>query len=697
MSHLLSRRHWSLLHNQHGSYKQHHISPENHILSTPSAKRANELGASDSLKSRRLITSAMFWLLSIQVSKEKEDTNLTLLGQSASLRKMITKFKIPRESDASALNNILLLPQLDGYITDTRVMLLTLCPHIRRQSAIAFEILYCVKRRGLLIRLKKARKLSKETTWKLVTETQMRNCLRSPHLLIQHLLFTVKNHSLQAFLHQLADTTDRSSLVIEMVKDELHQFDRLNVWELVNKPFGKMIIKLKWLWKNKKDEDQTVIRNKARLVAKGPLKEEVYVAQPEGFIDPNHPEKVYLLRKALYGLKASPKPDAVIMPDGLDTQNALLERDLVPWCNFNVDEDTASLRLWLQLQQKYRCIRLSVSIVNIMQPRTMSYNKDTSILGYSLLKETALLEDGFCMLVQKELVDESLTPSRIWSKYLEEEEKLDTFGISCLRDVKRNCLLTSGTYLSWVLRFELIAYFKDLAESDSLSLLNANYKKALNLLKVRIVDSEGKRSPPYTKEKRSLHDRSESDYHQVEMLSLTDYINGSLHSVYAHAQHLPSISSVSLKETLSHLCHGKTNMHLLSALTTSKSVLEKGGSQLQASNHLISKRTLRSKSKRSSIILIRTHFHFSCFSTHCGNKVIFKSPTALSCVIAWNIPSDTMVYSLDDDGNPARTTSNSLVAVRNSEYSSFQDPEKCEHIIPNVTSSQDGKRSHDDD
>ncbi|GKG32488.1 retrovirus-related pol polyprotein from transposon TNT 1-94, partial [Tanacetum coccineum] len=51
--------------------------------------------------------------------------------------------------------------------------------------------------------------------------------------------------------------------------DELHQFDRLKVWELVDKPFGKMIIKLKWLWKNKKDEDQTVIRNKARLVAKG--------------------------------------------------------------------------------------------------------------------------------------------------------------------------------------------------------------------------------------------------------------------------------------------------------------------------------------------------------------------------------------------------------------------------------------------
>ncbi|GJV50712.1 retrovirus-related pol polyprotein from transposon TNT 1-94 [Tanacetum coccineum] len=142
---------------------------------------------------------------------------------------------------------------------------------------------------------------------------------------------------------------------IEAMQEELHQFDRLQVWELVDKPFGKTVIKLKWLWKNKKDEDQTVIRNKARLVAKGyaqeegidfeesfapvarleavrifvayvahksfpiyqidvkteflngPLKEEVYVAQPDGFIDPDHPEKVYRIRKALYGWKQAPR------------------------------------------------------------------------------------------------------------------------------------------------------------------------------------------------------------------------------------------------------------------------------------------------------------------------------------------------------------------------------------------------------
>nr|GEX93550.1 retrovirus-related Pol polyprotein from transposon TNT 1-94 [Tanacetum cinerariifolium] len=50
--------------------------------------------------------------------------------------------------------------------------------------------------------------------------------------------------------------------------EELHQFDRLEVWELVDIPLCKNVIHMKWLWKNKRDEENTVIQNKYRLVAK---------------------------------------------------------------------------------------------------------------------------------------------------------------------------------------------------------------------------------------------------------------------------------------------------------------------------------------------------------------------------------------------------------------------------------------------
>ncbi|GJT00821.1 retrovirus-related pol polyprotein from transposon TNT 1-94 [Tanacetum coccineum] len=61
---------------------------------------------------------------------------------------------------------------------------------------------------------------------------------------------------------------------IESIQDELNQFERLQVWELVPRPEGKNVIDLKWLWKNKCDAKNIVVQNKTRLVAKGYKQEE---------------------------------------------------------------------------------------------------------------------------------------------------------------------------------------------------------------------------------------------------------------------------------------------------------------------------------------------------------------------------------------------------------------------------------------
>ncbi|GJT81806.1 retrovirus-related pol polyprotein from transposon TNT 1-94 [Tanacetum coccineum] len=117
----------------------------------------------------------------------------------------------------------------------------------------------------------------------------------------------------------------------QAMQDEIHEFDRLQIWKLVPQPDCVMIIALKWIYKVKLDEYGDVLKNKARLVAKGyrqedgidfeesvarieaipflngDLKEEVYVSQPEGFVDPDHPTHVYRLKKALYSLKQAPR------------------------------------------------------------------------------------------------------------------------------------------------------------------------------------------------------------------------------------------------------------------------------------------------------------------------------------------------------------------------------------------------------
>ncbi|GJR28694.1 putative ribonuclease H-like domain-containing protein [Tanacetum coccineum] len=195
-------------------------------------------------------------------------------------------------------------------------------------------------------------KVNKTTTGESAFISYIHDQQRDNHTDFQHCLFA-------CFLSQVEPRSVAQALEdpswVDAMQEEMQQFKFQNVWVLVDLPEGKYAIGTKWILKNKRDARGIVVRNKARLVAQGHrqeegidydevfapvarieairlflafasymgfmvyqmdvksaflygrIDEEVYVTQPKGFVDPQHPKKVYKVVKALYGLHQAPR------------------------------------------------------------------------------------------------------------------------------------------------------------------------------------------------------------------------------------------------------------------------------------------------------------------------------------------------------------------------------------------------------
>ncbi|GKA69249.1 putative ribonuclease H-like domain-containing protein [Tanacetum coccineum] len=168
---------------------------------------------------------------------------------------------------------------------------------------------------------------------------------------------SIKGKGLEQSLMNMQDNYDSDSSPKEVNTAGQHvNTASPEVWILMDFPIGKRALGTKWVFKNKKEERGIVIRNKARLVAQGhrqrekvldyeevfasrqgieairlflayasfmgflvyqmdvksafsygTIEEKVYVTQPPGFKDPDHPNNVYKVVKALYGFHQAPR------------------------------------------------------------------------------------------------------------------------------------------------------------------------------------------------------------------------------------------------------------------------------------------------------------------------------------------------------------------------------------------------------
>ncbi|GJU81281.1 putative ribonuclease H-like domain-containing protein [Tanacetum coccineum] len=242
---------------------------------------------------------------------------------------------------------------------------------------------------------------------------------RSNHKDQQHCLFA-------CFLSQFEPRKVTEALEdgswVEAMQEELLQFKLQQVWVLVDLPNGAKVIGTKWVYRNKKDERGVVVRNKARLVAQGhrqeegidydevfapvarieairlflafasfmgfivyqmdvksaflygTIDEEVYVSQPPGFVDPDHPTKVYKVVKALYGLHQAPRAWYATFP---------IPRDAVDYKEGHNRTKTLFIRRNKKVSQRLlisNAVKWIFKIISRANPTWVRYPRDSPLI-----------------------------------------------------------------------------------------------------------------------------------------------------------------------------------------------------------------------------------------------------------------------------------------------------------------------------
>ncbi|GJT63658.1 retrovirus-related pol polyprotein from transposon TNT 1-94 [Tanacetum coccineum] len=123
----------------------------------------------------------------------------------------------------------------------------------------------------------------------------------------------------------------------QAMQDKIHEFDRLDVWELVPPPdcldfeesFSPVarLEAIRIFLANATSKNMIIYQMDVKTAfLNGELKEEVYVSQPEGFVDPDRPHHVYRLKKALYGLKQAPRNPRGIFINQSKYANEILKK-----------------------------------------------------------------------------------------------------------------------------------------------------------------------------------------------------------------------------------------------------------------------------------------------------------------------------------------------------------------------------------